>query len=103
MHEAVIDRLDTAAHILRQAMEDGDPDSMTEAMTAFAAALEPLRGIGAWHTDPALKTRLRAIMTRLESDRHLSFLLGDLVRQRLSLLAGSTLDATAPITYGRQG
>ncbi|HEX7822564.1 MAG TPA: hypothetical protein VF463_18320 [Sphingobium sp.] len=103
MSEAAIDRLDTAAKSLRKAMEAGDPDRMTEAMTVFSAALDIVRGVGAWRADPILKARLRAIMTRLESDQHLSRLLGDHVRQRLSLLAGTTSDATAPVTYGRKG
>ncbi len=84
-------------------MEAGDADTINHAMTGFSAALDTVRGIGAWHADPVLKTQLRTILGRLDSDQHLSRLLGDLVRQRLSLLAGSTADATAPVTYGRRG
>ncbi|MCE7797352.1 hypothetical protein LWE61_12380 [Sphingobium sufflavum] len=103
MSEAAIDGLDIAAQSLRTAMEGGDPDRLTEATTAFGAALDSLRGIDAWRADPALKDRLRGIMARLESDRHLSRLLGDIVRQRLDLLAGATADVTGHITYGRKG
>lgn len=103
MSEKAIDRLDSAAQALRTAMESGDPDPMNTAITAFAAALESVRGIGAWRADPVLKERLRAILARLQSDRHLARLLGDLVGQHLSLLAGTTSDATAPVTYGRKG
>lgn len=103
MSEAAIDRLDTAAQSLRRAMEAGDPQPLTDAMEIFAAALENVRGIGAWRADPVLKQRLRIILQRLESDQNLSRLLGDLVRQRLALLAGTTADATASVTYGRRG
>ncbi len=101
MSIAAIDRLDSAEQLLRKAMEAGDPDSMNDALTGFSAALDTVRGVGAWRADPVLKARLRAIVTRLESDQHLSRLMGDLVRQHLSLLAGTTADAS--VTYGRRG
>lgn len=103
MSETAIDSLDTAALGLRKAMEGSDPDTIDKAMSAFAAALETLRGVGAWHADPALKERLRLILTRLESDKRLALLLGDLVRQRLASLSGTMPDSTGSMTYGRQG
>jgi hypothetical protein len=101
--EAAIVRFDLAAQDLRRAMEDGDPSAINSATEAFAAALDTVRGVDAWHTDLALKDRLRGIIARLDSDQHLSRFLGDQIRQRLSLFAGVTSDATAPLTSGRKG
>jgi hypothetical protein len=83
-------------------MEEGEIDRITEAFTAFSAALDIVRGIDAWRTDDMLKQTLRDIMARLDSDQKLARLLGDLTRQRLDRLAGTTAAATAPVTYGRR-
>lgn len=103
MSRAAIDRFDSAARSLRGAMEAGDADLIKEAMIAFGAALDIVRGIGAWHADDALKGDLRDIMAHLESDQTLARLLSDMTRQRLDALAGTTPGATAPVTYGRRG
>ena len=103
MSETAIDALDTAEQRLRGTMHGGDPETILEALSAFVAALETVRGIGAWRPDPALKARLADLQVRLESDHTLSRLLGDLTRQRLDLLAGTSAADTVRVTYGRRG
>lgn len=103
MSEALIDRLDAAEKRLRGTMQGGDPENIMDALTAFAAALDAVRGLGALRPDPALKARISDLKARLESDHTLSLLLGDLTRQRLDVLAGTTPGATARVTYGRRG
>ncbi|MFT3965857.1 MAG: hypothetical protein QM690_08255 [Sphingobium sp.] len=103
MSEAAIERLALTERTLRGAMEDGDPRKIEEALTAFIAALETVRGIGAWRPGDSLKNTLRDLRTRLDSDQRLARLLTDLTQQKLDLLAGTTPQAIAPTTYKRRG
>jgi hypothetical protein len=102
MSEAALDRLDRAATDLRDAMEGGAYDRITDALNAFAPALDAVRGIGAWHTRDDLKERVRALRARLENHHMLARLLGDLTTQRLDLLAGAAASPDAPLVYGRR-
>lgn len=101
MSQAALDRLDSAADALRAAMESGQADALGQALATFIPALEAVRATGAWRADSALKTRVRALRARLDSDRMLARLLGDLTAQRLDLLAGASTRPVAPLVYGR--
>lgn len=103
MSAALLETLSDAEKRLRGTMEGGDPETIMEALTAFAAALDAVRGTGAWRADEGLRQRIADLKTRIESDHLLSKLLGDLTRQRLDLLAGNTIGATARVTYSRRG
>ena len=58
MSEAALDTLDRVATELRAAMESGETDRITDAVTAFAPALEAVRGIGVWHVNDQFKARI---------------------------------------------
>lgn len=103
MTDTAIETLETAEQRLRGTMQGGDPEKILDAFTTFVTALETVRGIGAWRSDPALKDRLQVLQARLESDQTLARLLGDLTRQRLDLLANTSAAATVRVTYGRRG
>jgi hypothetical protein len=99
MSEGAIERLDSAEKALRHAIEGADPKTIEEALASFAAALEPVRGLGAWHADPALKERLIDLRQRMQSDQTLSRLLADMAQLKLDGIG----DATARNTYSRKG
>jgi hypothetical protein len=102
MSEAALDTLDRVATELRAAMESGESDRITDAVTAFAPALEAVRGIGVWHVNDQFKARIAALRTRFESHHMLARLLGDLTTQRLDLLAGAAASPAAPLVYRRR-
>lgn len=103
MSDAAIDRLINAEQVLRGAMQDGETRAIEDALAAFMAALEAVRGLGAWHADPALKQKLQDLRAHMVSDQKLARLLADLSQQKLDLLAGTTPQAIAPTTYTRRG
>lgn len=84
-------------------MQDGDARKIEDALVAFTAALEAVRGVGAWHATPETKDRIRAIIARINSDQKLARLLADIAQQKLDFLAGATPQAIAPNTYSRKG
>lgn len=98
MSETAIEQLSRTEQRLRAAMEGADPKQIEEALDAFVAALETVRGLGAWRADPALKERLTDLRQRMQSDQTLARLLADRAQR--------TLDAfgdTARNTYGPKG
>ncbi|HEX7853616.1 MAG TPA: hypothetical protein VF503_07975 [Sphingobium sp.] len=103
MSEAAIDHLNHAEQVLRGAMQAGDTQKIEEALTAFIAALETVRGIGAWRADPALKERLEDLQARMKSDQQLARLLADLAQQRLDQIAETTTRPVGRTTYTRKG
>lgn len=102
MSEAALDTLDRVATDLRAAMESGDTGRIGDAVTAFGAALETVRGIGVWHVNDQFKARIAALRSRFESHHMLARLLGDLTTQRLDLLAGASASPAAALVYGRR-
>lgn len=100
MSSAALERLESAAHDLRAAMESGDADRMNGAIHTLSGAVAQVQGKGGWHSDPQTKSRLRSLLARLDSDQMLARLLGDLTGRQLGLLAERS-SLTAPATYAR--
>lgn len=104
MSDAAIERLTLTEQQMRGAMEPGDPRKIEEAMTAFVAALETVRAIGAWRPDDALKATLQNLRAHLESDQRLARVLADFNQQKLDVLANkATPQSIARATYTRRG
>lgn len=97
---AALDDLFGAFEALRVALDGSDPAAIEAAANRIDIAAAAVRGIGAWRSDEAVKTRLSALLPLLESARVRLNVLTDHAGQRLAILAshGST---HAPLTYRR--
>jgi hypothetical protein len=100
MSLALIDNLSEATVTLRVAMREYDLSGIEKAMVRFRNALDAVQDVGAWHSDPELKARVKQVMAELESSRMLACLLGDMSSQMQTALAAQNLDAPQPL-YGR--
>lgn len=100
MSRDALNHLDDALRELRAAMESGDADRMTAAMAIAAPAVDAVRAVGAWRADPELRTQVKDMRQRLDSDHLLARLLHDMTGRQLSILADRAPTA-APLTYRR--
>lgn len=101
MSLALIEDFAAATAGLRLAMRNADLSDIEKAMMRFRTALDAVQAVGAWRSDPALKARVKQIMTELESSRTLACLLGDMAAQMHARVAAQNLDIPQPL-YGRR-
>lgn len=100
MTNGPLEHLSAAAAALRAAMEQGRTDGIVDALVAFSAAVDAVKAIGAWQPDGETRTLLSDIAARLDADRNLALLLGDLAGQQRERIA-SAAPGAATATYRR--
>lgn len=93
MSLALIEEFGAAAADLKQAMQKADLTLIEQAMVQFRTSLDAVQAVDAWHSEPALKARVAALMKELESSRMLACLLSDMSGQMHAAVAAQHPDA----------
>lgn len=101
MSEAAVLRLAEAQRVLARALDSGGADAIDAAAQSLARTLETVRGIGAWHPTPELRTAIGRALREGEGARIRTRYLAEHGRVKLSRLQALTGRGT--IGYGRDG
>lgn len=99
---ASLHRLEACHHALIDALDAQDVDALESAIEDFRAALDDVRGRGAWYDDPGVLDSATRIHALSEAARIRVNFLTDLNQQRINALAAAR-GLEGNMTYGRSG